>query len=206
MTAPVPASPTTRAPHRPPQPSLHWRKIRRAALVAAFNGWSIAACAALSLLLGVALMTVAGAIVGVVIAAALGAFSYFEFVGRKRLLNLDPQACALLGWNQVAFMSVIVIYCVVSLVNVYRHPEFTMEYPEDLKQSISRADWDLAGDVMFKPYWAAIWKTTYYSVIVATVLAQGGNAIYYFTRRRHVNALLAEVAAAQAQNRPTGVA
>jgi hypothetical protein len=68
-----------------------------------------------------------------------------------------------------------------------------MEYPEEFKQAISREDWDLVKEVIFVPYWPLIWKTTYYSVIVATVLAQGWNAIYYFTRRRHVLDRLAEL-------------
>ena len=67
---------------------------------------------------------------------------------------------------------------------VYLHPELPMEYPGP---PITRDDWDLVAELL-----APILLVTYGSIMVATILAQGGNAIYYFTRRRHVLAHLAE--------------
>ena len=199
MSAPTPATTPPAKLQRPGAPtpeqkkSKHYRKIRSAAFVAAFNAISIAACAMLSIQLALSMFSLVGLLIG----AALGVFAYLEFRGRKRLLALDPNACSLLGWNQVAFMSLIVIYCAISLVFVYLHPEFTMEYPKEFEGRVKREEWDLIVEVIFVPYWGTIWKITYITVIVATVLAQGGNAIYYFTRRKHVLAHLAELESAK---------
>jgi len=78
------------------------KKVRRAAGVAAFNGWSIGIVAALSV--PFALFSISGFLVtlGLAIIAAN------EFRGRRGLLRFDPAATALLGWNQIGLISLIV--------------------------------------------------------------------------------------------------
>lgn len=180
MTAPVHAPPTAAAPRPALAMSVALRKIRRAAFVAAFNGWTIGACMAISLIVTIYSFSV----VGLLISAALAIVTVVEFRGRRRLLQFDPAACAMLGWNQFAFMSVIVAYCGWRLWEVYRQPELPIEYPGPF---VSRADWDLVVELL-----GPILMITYIAIIVATILAQGGNAIYYFTRRRYVLAHLSE--------------
>jgi hypothetical protein len=161
--------------------SQHWRTIHRAALIAAFNGWSIAVCAVISLIIAASSF----GLIELLIAIALGVIAYNEFRGRRRLLNLDPSACALLGWNQFGFMLLIVAYCGWRLWKLYYEPQMPLEYPGPM---ISRNDWDLVVELI-----VPILIVTYVSIILATILAQGGNAIYYFTRRRHVLARLSEL-------------
>jgi hypothetical protein len=149
-------------------------------MIAAFNGWSIAACSVISLVIALGSFS----LLGLFITAALAAIAFLELRGRRRLLKLDPDACRLLGWNQFFFMLVIVGYCVWRLWEVYQHPGMPIEYPG---QGISRDDWELLEELI-----VPILLFTYGSIIVATILVQGGNAVYYFTRRRHVLAHLAE--------------
>jgi len=75
------------------------RKIRKAAAVAAFNGWVtgfFAVCSAPFALFSLP---------GFVVAVGLN-----EFRGRNRLLRFDPDAPAFLGWNQVGFLTLIICY------------------------------------------------------------------------------------------------
>ena len=84
---------------------LRFKKVRAAARVAAFNGWTIGVIAALSSPL--ALFSVAG----LVMAAGFTIIAYLEFRGRRRLLQYDPSAATLLGWNQIGLLTLIVVYC-----------------------------------------------------------------------------------------------
>ena len=81
------------------------KKIRKAAGVAAFNGWMTGFFAVTSA--PFAPFSVAGFIVTV----GLGIVAYNEFQGRKRLLRFDASAARLLGWNQVGFLTMIIVYC-----------------------------------------------------------------------------------------------
>ena len=86
--------------------------IRKAARVAAFNGWTTAAIAALSAMF--LLFDRSGWAIAMTL--GLSIVAYNEFRGRKRLLNFDPSAATLLGWNQLGLLAMIVVYCLWSLL------------------------------------------------------------------------------------------
>src|SRR5947199_7321229 len=71
------------------------KSIRKAARVAAFNGWTTAAIAAFSAMF--LLFDRSG--LAIAMTLGLSIVAYNEFRGRKRLLNFDPGAATLLGWN-----------------------------------------------------------------------------------------------------------
>src|SRR5690348_9835129 len=75
------------------------KMIRKTARVAAFNGWTTAIIAALSV--PFSLMSASG----LALTAVLAVVAFNEFRGRKRLLNFDPRGATLLGWNQVGFLA-----------------------------------------------------------------------------------------------------
>src|SRR3954451_8547255 len=83
------------------------KTIRKAARVAAFNGWTTAAAAAFSAMF----LLFDRSPAAIAITLGLSIIAYNEFRGRKRLLNFDPSAATMLGWNQLGLLAAIVAYC-----------------------------------------------------------------------------------------------
>jgi len=157
------------------------KPIRKAARVASFNGWTTGAIAALSL--PFALFDYTGA----VLTLGLAIVAYNEFRGRKRLLAFDPSAATLLGWNQLGLLAMIVVYSLWSMYGSWGEASSISAelkgYPE-LDGLLS----DAGGlDGLFKQVSIAL----YGGVIALSTVFQGGNAWYYFTRRRHIENFVA---------------
>ena len=81
------------------------KTIRKAARVAAFNGWTTALIAAVSAPFSI------GSPVGLALTAGIAVVAINEFRGRKQLLNFEPRGATLLGWNQLGFLAMIIVYC-----------------------------------------------------------------------------------------------
>jgi hypothetical protein len=160
-------------------------KVRNAARVAAFNGWIsalVALCSAPFAIYGVD---------GLVVAVALAIVAWNEFRGRKGLLSFDPSAATLLGWNQLGFLATIIVYCLWAL---YSNLTGSNPLAADLKSSpaIGEAFGGVHGvEEIFRQIVVAF----YGLVILLSVIFQGGNAYYYFTRRKYVQAYLEETPA-----------
>jgi len=154
------------------------QKIRRAAAVAGFNGWVtgiLAACSAPFALFSLP---------GFLVAAGLTFVAYNEFKGRRRLLLFDRKAPAFLGWNQIGFLALIVSYCIwMLIVGLSGEGPFTAEMKA--KPELSAA-FDSVED--FDQYYRILVAAFYGTVIVLSVVFQGLNALYYFTRQKHVAA------------------
>ncbi len=167
--------------------------IRKAARVAAFNGWTTALIAAVSALIAV----VSGLFsptspVALALTAGLTVVAFNEFRGRKRLLNFDPRGATLLGWNQVGLLAIIIVYCLWSMYSgTHGSGELEKELNDlgDLNAALGMSPGGL-NDLT-----SLIAVAFYGIVIVLSVLFQGGNALYYFTRRRHVEEFVAETPA-----------
>jgi hypothetical protein len=158
------------------------KNIRKAAGVAAFNGWATGIFAALSA--PFALFSIAGFLVTV----GLSVIAYNEFRGRKRLLRFDPLAPVLLGWNQVGLMMLIIGYCLWMLfVSCTGAGPFAAQVESNPELA------DAAGSLaQFDQLYKGIAVLVYGTVIAVTVIFQGLNAIYYFTRCKHVRAYVQE--------------
>lgn len=157
------------------------KKIRRAAGVAALNGWVTAVLAICSAPFALFGMT------GVLVTIALSAVAYNEFRGRKRLLQFDPSGATVLGWNQVGLLAMIILYC---LWMIYAGLTGTSDLSAQL-----RAQPELAhafGSMDVEQLYKSLVLVVYGTVIALSLVFQGLNAIYYFTRRRHVEAYLRE--------------
>ena len=158
------------------------KKIRKAATVAAFNGWATGIFAALSAPFAVFSVS------GFLITVGLSAVAYNEFRGRKRLLRFDPTSTVLLGWNQIGLMTLIIVYCLWMIftslsgagpfaAEIAKNPELA-----DAASTLSQFD------SLYKELAVAI----YGAVIVLTALFQGLNSLYYFSRRKFVTAYVQE--------------
>ncbi len=158
------------------------RPIRRAAHVAVFNGWITASLALLSL--PFAFFSYAGLAMSIVMAVV----AFNEFRGRNRLLEFAPSGATLLGWNQVALLTAIVIYCAWALYANLAGPSILATDP----QTRALVEESLGSVSAIESLARQIVILVYGSVIVLTLLFQGGNALYYFSRRKHVEQLLAQ--------------
>lgn len=158
------------------------KSIRKAAAVAAFNGWSSAIVAALSAPFAFFSLS------GLVLTVGFAIIAYNEFRGRKRLLSFNPSAATLLGWNQLGLLAMLVVYCLWTMYGSYNN---TGAMTAELK---GYADLDAALGTAggFEGLYKQIVVWFYGGVIALSVLFQGGNALYYFTRRRHIEEFVAE--------------
>ncbi len=149
------------------------RKVRSAAKLAAFNGWAFGISAALSLLFALSSGT------ALVVGAGLAIVAWNELRGRKLLLRFDPRGPLLLGWNQLGLMGLLVAYCVWSI-----YAGLTGATPE-LDALLKELE-PLTGSV--DDLQRTLTLAIYGGVIIGTIIFQGLNALYYFTRTKHVQA------------------
>ena len=141
-----------------------------AAKVAGFNGWALGGFAALSLLSGLSSMTVLTVGLGLAIVA------WNEFRGRKMLRRFDPRGPRLLGRNQLGLMALLVGY---GLWGIYMGLTGTTELTALLKEL----------EPVFGPIGhlqRSLTLAVYGGVILLSIIFQGLNALYYFTRAEHV--------------------
>lgn len=161
------------------------KPIRKAARVAAFNGWATAIIAALSA--PFALFSLSGFLV----CAGLAVVAYNELRGRRRLLVFDPAAATQLGWNQLGLLALITVYCLwATYSNLFGASSFDSQltaHPE-IGNALGSLD-------EFKPLIEQMVVLFYGVVIALSVVFQGGNALYYFTRRKYIEEYLRETPA-----------
>jgi hypothetical protein len=160
--------------------------IRKAARVAAFNGWTTALIAALSAPFSLF------SPVGLALTVGIAFVAFNEFRGRKRLLAFDPSGASLLGWNQVGFLAMIVAYC---LWSMHTGVNIDTSLPPELKS----ADMDAllaqsggVGELLDPAFINKLVAYFYGGVIALSALFQGGTALYYFSRRHLVEEYIAE--------------
>lgn len=160
-------------------------KIRRAARVASFNGWATAIVAVLAAPFALFDAT------SLFIAVGSAVIAWNEFRGRRRLLEFDPSAATLLGWNQVALLTLVVLYCgwmlCVGLVG-----ESPLAAELQAQPELAEVMGSLDG---FEGTYRALVVLVYGTVIVLSLVFQGLNAVYYFSRRKYLQEYLANTSA-----------
>ncbi len=159
--------------------------VRNAARVATFNAWVTGIIAAMSA--PFALFSV----VGFLVAAGLCFVAWNEFRGRRRLLEFDPAAATILAWNQLAFLTLIVTYCLWAIyANLAGDNPLLKELAAnpDLKAIGIDNDFVTSGGQLFKLFIVGF----YGLVILLSVIFQGANAIYYATRRKYIQTYISE--------------
>lgn len=148
-------------------------KIRAAARIATFNGWTIGFFAVISLLFAYSSLT------ALIMGLGLGWIAWNEFKGRDRIRTLDPTAPTFLGKNQLGFMGLVVVYAIWSIYRTLTEP---MPYLDEIEEALGPI-----GDVV-----TSITVSVYLIVILLTVLFQGLNARYYFARKAMIDEYLSE--------------
>jgi len=116
--------------------------------------------------------------------AVMGVLAFVEFKGAARIRRLDPAAIKMLGYNQLAFAQLLNIYALWSIYNVSAGTAGAR--PEDTKQQISQV-MDLS---QIEGWLQTGFYAVYVLLIAIAVFAQGGTAVYYFTREKHLRRYL----------------
>ena len=155
------------------------QSLRAAGKLAAVNGWSSAVFSVLCA--PFALFGLTAAVMGV----GLGAVAWNEFRGRRLLLAFDPRGPRVLGWNQIGFLALL---CGYSLWRIYLALTTPNPYAEQI-QAVPEIE-KMIGDIgnLYVVFSIAV----YGGVILSSAVFQGGSAAYYFSRSRHVLAMLNE--------------
>ncbi|MGB2820080.1 MAG: hypothetical protein WBF17_03805 [Phycisphaerae bacterium] len=162
------------------------RKVRKAGGMAMFNGCTVAFFAG-GCLLFAAISPLFGEVdvEALVMAAGLGVVAWNEFRGRRLIRRFDTRACRLLGWNQLGLMALLIGYCAWQIAGALFGPS---PYADAMAREPMLAS--TLGPIgnLHKMLTIAI----YGGVIAGTIVFQGLNAVYYFTRRKLLLAYLNE--------------
>ena len=188
---PMPPYPTPAAAAAAPPPGLspeHFaqlaearrraKKIRRAASVATFDGWATGIFGGLTFFVGL----IAFSWIGIVLGAAMLIVAWVEFRGAKQLKQLDPDAANALAINQLVLGGALLLYAIFSLWNVFHGPNSISE------QIANSPELTQAGLGSIESLARMIGVLIYGTLAAVAIFGQGGTALYYFTRRAHIEA------------------
>ncbi len=165
------------------------RPVRRAARTARASALSILAAGGLAL----PCLAVAPSLAGVLAVAAVLAIGGVELYGAIRMGRADPRAATTLGRNQVALLAVIVVYCAAQMATFSPDDVRKLALSEYLNERLAVGERvaEAIEDDVAQLVPAAVYAL--YGLVIAVSLAfQGGLAIYYFTRRHHIEMYLRE--------------
>lgn len=154
--------------------------------LASFNGWSLVVCGALCF--PVALFDPSNLLIG----ACLLGIGAVELHGRRRLGTFDPSAASLLGYNQVALLVVVWLYCGVGLY------QSTSEVDPISAALATNPDLAMLADQMnvsgvatgeLGSLFNQVMVAMYVGFALVTLIFQGACAYFYFNRRGELVAL-----------------
>jgi hypothetical protein len=151
------------------------KRVRRCVVVATIDGWSVATFGALTLLLGMF------SVVGWVLGGGMLAVACVELLTVRRVKQLEDAAARRLGWNQLALASLLLGYATWSLYNA-------LYGPDPLAATIAQAPETAEMIAPYSSLARMIGAAVYVTLAAVAVFAQGGTALYYFTRAKHIRA------------------
>ena len=151
------------------------KKIRRCIAVANFDGWSVGVFGALTLLFGVFTLT------GWLLGGGMLAVAYVELSAVPSLKRLEPSVTKRLGWNQIALSAILLTYALWSLYAAWFGPD-------PLAEAIASAPETAEMLAPFSSIARLINAAVYIALAGVAIIAQGGTALYYFTRAKYIRA------------------
>ena len=182
VTAPAHVPLTPEQLDRLKQVGAAYRALRRSAAVAAFSGMTTLAIGTLSL----TCLFLDPGLVGFAVAFALCGFGAIELIGRQRLLQGTEDSLRILTWNQLAFFAAVAIYCGVQMATFSVQSLISPETRSVLGELPGAS-----GGNLFDPQTEKSLKLAYIAVyaliILVSLASQGGLALYYARRRKHLD-------------------
>jgi len=155
------------------------KKIRRAVSVANFDGWTIAAFAAISIVCSLTSPP------GILLGLGMTYIAWRELSSGAALRRLDTGALRRLAINQVVLSAMVTLYFGWSLYS-------TLAAPGEISGLIgsnSDSTSNLGGDVEQLAHTITIW--VYVGLILGSILFQGLTAVYYSSRTKILEDYLA---------------
>lgn len=154
--------------------------VRRKALVSAGRTARASSIITLAIgILGLPLVAMSFSWIAAIVVLGICAVGAVELYGSGRIRRADPAAGRLLAVNQLALLGLILAYCLVQMC--------TSPLSAELRSQL--AGIDLKGIEHLE---LLLTQAIYGLVAGLSVVFQGGMAFYYFTRRKHVEAFLAQ--------------
>jgi len=163
--------------------------VRRAIAVATFDGWALAAFAIANCLCGLADLS------SMVIGLALGGLAYLEIRAASQLRRLDESAPRRLGINQILLGTLLAAY---AIWKIYEYLHGPSPYA-----ALSQADPKVGK--RFEDMFRSMAVAFYGSLIMFAIVAQGGAALFYFTREKYLREYRRRTPAWILQMQKTGV-
>ena len=166
------------------QAAVRRRKVQRAAAVARSSAVATLVIGFLAL----PLVVVSPSLSGVVVMAGVIAVGVREWMGQEKMRRAEAGAARHLGWNQVALLGVITFYCLLEMAAISAEEMKTaaMSAKEQLAALLPGMTVEMDRRIeTLVPYLVYGFYTL---VILVSAAFQGGMALYYFTRRKHVEA------------------
>lgn len=154
------------------------KSLKRGAGWARFEGGSIALFAVLTLACG--WDSVAGLLMG----AAMGAIAFFELREARGLSRLQVGSARRLGWIEVCFASLLFIYAAWSIIATMRgagpFAEIEQKYGREVMDQLAA----------YKDTAKSLTALAYVALMGIAVFVQGGAAVYFFSREKHLKAFV----------------
>jgi hypothetical protein len=186
---PVPPAPLDETHFLMIRRAVFRRKIVRSAARAA--AWDAGITLAIGLL-GLMLSLAWWSWLGILVTVGICAIGCVGLVARRLMSDAKPSAARILAVNQLAFMTLILLYCVIQMLTfspaaaraALLSPEVVSQLRDLPGMDQALADIERSAPTMVYGFYSL--------VILLSVCAQGGMALYYVTRRRHVEAFRRE--------------
>jgi hypothetical protein len=130
---------------------------------------------------------------GILITVGLCAVGVVEFLGHRKLVQADPSAARFLAMNQLAFLGLIVIYCLIQMLTFSPAEAKAAAVTPEFRAALNGMP-EMTRDVdNFIDKYGLLATCGFYSLVIfLSVLFQGGLAYYYFTRRKFLEAFQRE--------------
>ena len=164
--------PSADIPQQLTMASTAWSKLRRLATYAAFDGWTLAILGALTLICGGY-----GSISGLLLSMALLGTGIFELASVGQLRRLNPSAINRLACNQLVLAGALILYAIVCLMQSRGGGEVISPEIEQSLAQLGLSTSELNDQL------STVQNT---GLIAVALLVQGGTALYYFSRQKHL--------------------
>jgi len=155
----------------PREPTPQEKALKRVLFISLLDGWSVIAFAAIGTLITLIFGDLSGVAVGVLIAVA----GTMELRGRKKLQRRNPEGMTLLVRSQMFLLAVILVYCA-SRLGSFDEGSVMGNLTPDMEAMLKEGGLEKA-DIL--PLVRTAFFATYGGVAIATILFQGGMALYY---------------------------
>lgn len=120
---------------------------------------------------------------------AVCAVGAVEYHGAKRVRRSDASATWLLGFNQLAFLAVIIVYCIVQMATFSVNESSLLGISPEARDLISQSpNLSRTSENLTRNLEPLVRYGFYGLVILVSIGFQGGMSLYYFTRGKSIAA------------------